>query len=206
MNDFSSEYRCRSDEELLQLWVERSQLTPEARGALGDEIRKRVLTREAESATDAWAEPPQRELASPVKTYLGLSVPWFLGREMWLRFRTQRGVRAEAKVESTLQSRRRIRSAARAELTYSYTHEGRRYSGRTVRDFTFNRRAADALAFEHKPGDIVQVRIDPANASRSYFPSGFGWIGWVDALWNGAAGLFVLLFWIVVLWYRLIRR
>src|SRR5579864_655766 len=70
MNDFSSEYRCRSDEELLQLWVERSQLTPEARGALGDEIRKRALTREAESATDAWAEPPQRELAPPLKLIL----------------------------------------------------------------------------------------------------------------------------------------
>lgn len=206
MNDLSSEYRCRSDEELLQLWVERSQLTLEARAALEDEIRKRALKREAESATDVWAEPPERELVPPVKTYVGLSVPWFLLREMWLHYRTRRGLTAEAKVESTLQSRRRSRSAARAELKYSYTHEGRRFSGRTVRDFMLNRRAADALAFEHKPGDVVQVRIDAANPSHSYFPSRFGWLGWVDALLNGATGLFVLLFWIVVLWYLVIRR
>ena len=54
MNDFSDEYHHRSDEELLQLWVERSQLASEARRALQSEIHKRSLTREAESATDVW--------------------------------------------------------------------------------------------------------------------------------------------------------
>jgi len=206
MNDFSDEYHHRSDEELLQLWVERSQLASEARRALQSEIHKRSLTREAESATDVWAIPPERELAPPVNSYLGLSVPWFWLRELWLRFRSRHGISVEAEVESSRQTRQPVRSSARAELRYSYTHEGQRYSGRAVRDFVFSKRAADALAFDHKPGDVISVRIDPANPSLSFFPSGFGWLGWVDALCCGAVGLLVLLIWVFILSPFLRRR
>jgi len=206
MNDFSDEYHHRSDEELLQLWVERSQLASEARRALQSEIHKRSLTREAESATDVWAIPPERELAPPVNSYLGLSVPWFWLRELWLRFRSRHGISVEAEVESGRQTRQPVRSSARAELRYSYTHEGQRYSGRAVRDFVFSKRAADALAFDHKPGDVITVRIDPAHPSLSFFPSGFGWLGWVDALCSGAVGLLVLLIWLFILSAFLRRR
>jgi hypothetical protein len=205
MDDFNSEYRHQSDDELLQLWVERAQLTPEAKRALEAEVHKRSLTKEAERATDAWAEPPEPPLAPPVRTYLGLSVPWFCWRELWLRLRTRRGIAVEAKVESALQSRRPIRSAARAELRYSYTYEGQQYLGRTVRDFTFGKRAADALAYGHKPGDVITVRIDPAHPSRSYFPSGFGWIAWLDSFWSGSLAALAAFLWVLVLW-RLLRR
>lgn len=179
MDEFNSEYQNRSDEELLQLWVERAQLVPEARRALQDEIHKRTLTKQAEAATDAWAEPPERPLAPPVRTYLGFSVPWFCLRELWLRLRTKRGIPVEAKVESAFQTRkpfRSSRSSARAELRYSYSYEGQQYLGRTVRDFTSGKRAADALAYSYKPGDAIKVRIDLAHPGRSYFPSGFSWI------------------------------
>jgi hypothetical protein len=177
MNDFTDEYCHRSDEELLQLWVERSQLTSEASRALQNEIRKRSLTSLAESATDVWAKPPERELDPPVNSYLGFSIPCFWLRELWLRFQSRHGISVEAEVESTRQTRQPVRSSARAELRYSYTHEGQGYSGRAVRDFVFSKRAADAFAFDHKPGDVITVRIDPAHPSLSFFPSGFGWLG-----------------------------
>lgn len=205
MDEFNSEYQHRSDEELLQLWVERAQLVPEARRALQDEIHKRMLTKQAEAATDAWAEPPERPLAPPIRTYLGFSVPWFCLRELWLRLRTKRGITVEARVESALQTRKPIRSSARAELRYSYTYEGQQHLGRTVRDFTFGKRAADALAYDHKPGDVIRVRIDPAHPGSSYFPSGFSWISWLDSLWSGALASFVAFIWAVVLWH-LLRR
>jgi uncharacterized protein YaeQ len=71
MDDFAGEYQHRSDEELLQLWVERSQLVEEARHALKNEIHKRALFTKAECATDVWAEPRQRELAHPVSEAVG---------------------------------------------------------------------------------------------------------------------------------------
>lgn len=85
-NDFAAEYQHQSDDQLLQLWVERSQLFPEARAALGEEIRKRKLAKEAEHATDRRAEPPGRELAPPIKFSLETS---FWIRELWLRNRTR---------------------------------------------------------------------------------------------------------------------
>jgi len=193
MSDLTNEYRHRSDDELLQLWVERSQLSPEARSLLHNEIQKRSLTNEAASATDVWATPPERKLAPPVNSYLGLSVPWFWLREVWLRFQSRHGISVEAEVESAHQTQQPIRSSARAELRYSYIYEGNRYSGRTVRDFVFSRRAADALAFDHKRGDVITVRVDPTRPTVSFFPSGFGWLGWVDAFWSGALGLIMLL-------------
>jgi hypothetical protein len=206
MNDFTDEFRHRSDEELLQIWVERSQLTTEARRALHNEINKRSLTSKAESATDVWAEPPERKLDAPVSSYLGFSVPWFWLRELWLRFRCRHGISVEAKVESTRQTRQLIRSSARAELRYSYTYEGCLYSGCTVRDFVFSKRAADALAFDHKPGDAITVRTNPARPNLSFYPSGFGWLGWVDAFYSGAIGALVLLIWFSILFAFLRRR
>jgi len=54
LNDFSTEYSKRSDDELLQLASERNSLTAEAADALGAELLRRNL-----SESD-WVEPEQR--------------------------------------------------------------------------------------------------------------------------------------------------
>jgi hypothetical protein len=185
-NDFATEYQQNSDDELLQLWVERSQLFPEARAALGEEIRKRRLGDEAKHATDRRAEPPERELAPRI--YFSFVVCFWI-RELWLRNRTKEGMPVEAEVISAIQTKKPFRGAARAELRYSYEYEGNHYIGRTVRDFVFGHQAADALAFGHKVGEKITIRIDPTHPNHSYFPSGFGWI---EAVFNGGLGLFWL--------------
>lgn len=43
------------------------------------------------------------------------------------------------------------------------------------------------------------VRIDTEHPNVSFFPSGFGWLGWVDALCSGVVGLVVLLIWVLIL-------
>jgi hypothetical protein len=54
--DFSAEYQSRTDEDLLQLWVERSELRPEAEVALQNEIARRGLVRRAAAAKDRKVE------------------------------------------------------------------------------------------------------------------------------------------------------
>jgi hypothetical protein len=176
MTDFATEYQHLSDDELLQVWVERPQLVAEAESALRDEIRKRGLAREVEHAVDVWAKPPEQQLAPPVETFINLSVLWFAIRELWLRLQTRRGVPVEALVEATRRTEPAYRSGARAELRYCYKYQGEEYTGRVIRDFMFNSRAADALAFGNHAGENIMIRIDPDNPSRSYFRSGFGWV------------------------------
>lgn len=185
--EFALEYQALTDDELLQLWVERSQLTAEAKEALQTEIRKRNLAAEAEHAIDRRALPPKRTLAPPpANTFFGASVLWFWIRELWFRCQTKDGITVEAHVDSTRMTRHANRSAARAELRYWYQFEGVRYNGRAVRDFLFNSRAADALAFSYRREQKIAVRIDREHPNRSYFPTGFGWI---ETLLVGSAGL-----------------
>ena len=187
--DFSGEYRTRTDEELLQLWVERSDLLPEAERALQSEIDRRGLTEQAVNAKDIRCEdeddydnPKVREdsdqqLAPPVAAW-GPSITWYWLREMWLRQRTKDGLDIQAKVESALLTRAnqgRGGGGRRAELCYSYDCQGPQI-GRTVRDFMIGDRVGRALAFAHKPGDTITIRVDSNVPYRSYFPSGFGWI------------------------------
>jgi hypothetical protein len=176
MEQFATDYRQLNDDELLQLWVERSQLVSEAKEALREEIRRRGITKEAEVAFDRRAEPREPELAPPVETFINVSALWWLLRELWLRIQTRGGVSVQAVVGSTKRTRHGFRSAARAELRYSYEYEGTRYIGRAVRDFLFNSRAADALAFGHAVGESISVQVNPRHSERSYYPSGFGWI------------------------------
>lgn len=177
MREFATEYHELSDDELLQLWVERIQLNGEALETLREEIRKRGIGYEAEVAIDRRAESPERPLARPVETFMNVSALWWLARELWLRRQTLNGRSVQAVVESARRTRHGYRSAARAELIYSYEYEGARYDGRAVRDFVFfNGRAADALAFGHAVGERIVVQVDPRRPERSYYPSGFGWI------------------------------
>jgi len=191
-NDFAAEYRLLHEDELLQIWVERSGLLPEALSALQQEIRRRGLEKDAENATDAWVEPPEPKLAPAVFTYFNVSTLWFAGRELWLRAKTRHGSWIDARIDSTVQTESGFRVASRSELRYSYEFQGQKYAGRTVRD-SYNWRAGNALVFEHHPGETISVRVDPAYPNISYFPSGFGWI---EPLFEGAMGIFT---WLIVL-------
>jgi len=185
--DFNAEYQPRTDEDLLQLWVERSELLPEAEAALQNEIARRGLTAQAATAKDTRVEDDSidsgkgkksdHRLSPPVAAW-GPSIAWYWLRELRLRHRTKGGIPIQARVESTLLTRPvkgRGGGGRRAELRYSYDCQGPR-TGRTVRDFTFGGKTGKALAFGHKPGDAITVLVDPNDPDCSYFPSGFGWI------------------------------
>ena len=194
MTQFATEYHQLDNDELLQLWVERGQLTAEAKEALREEVRRRGIANEADVAVDRRAEPPERPLAPPVETFINVSALWWLARELWLRKQTRNGRSVQAAVDSTQRTRHGYRgAAARAELRYSYEYEGVRYTGRAVRDFMFfNVKAADALAFGHTMGDRIVVQVNPRRPERSYYPSGFGWL---ESLLLGAFGLAV---WVLI--------
>jgi hypothetical protein len=185
--DFVAEYRSRTDGELLQLWVERLELLPQARTALQSEIALRGLTEHAAVARDMRGEDnvdafegvdeSHHRLAPPVAAW-GPSITWYWLRELRLRHRTKDGVPVEAKVESTLLTRAskgRGGGSRRVELCYCYDYQGPR-DGRTIRDFTIGDKTGRALAFAREPGQTITVLVDPNDPDCSYFPSGFGWI------------------------------
>ena len=64
MTDFAKRYRELGNEELLQLWEERSQLAAEAKSALHSEITIRHLRDEAEHARDTWEQRHEPNLAA----------------------------------------------------------------------------------------------------------------------------------------------
>jgi hypothetical protein len=191
VTDFAIQYGSLGDDELLQLWANRTQLMPEAKSALWEEIEKRHISEHAHKTVSPQEVAPK--LAPPVETFINISVPYWWLREIWLRICCRHGAPQSAKVESTRRTEMGYRSGARAELRYTYELEGRRYSGRTVRDFLFNSSAADALAFGHKPGETIAVQLDPKDPGRSYYPSGFGW---VEPL---IVGSFAVLIWGILL-------
>ena len=185
--DFINEYQSRTDEDLLQLWVERSELLPEAVVALQNEIARRDLTGQAAIAKNIRVEDDSIEskkgkksdhrLAPPVAAW-GPSIAWYWLRELRLRHRSKGGIPLPARVESTVLTRPtkgRGGGGRRAELRYSYEYQGTR-TGRTVRDFVVGDKIGKVLAFGHKPGDTITVLVDPNDPDCSYFPSGFGWI------------------------------
>jgi hypothetical protein len=193
MADFAAQYAHFNDDELLQLSTENAQLVPDARQALNEEIRRRGLVGKSTERNMATTEDPAKRLGPPVETYINLSVLWFWLRELWLRSRTNQGISTNATVESTRRTRLGYRSAARAELRYSYHFQGTQYTGRTVRDFMFNSAAAESLVSEHRYGQIIAVLVDPNHPERSYYPSGFGW---VEPL---IMGIFASLIWLLLL-------
>jgi signal peptidase I len=69
--DHSAEYRSRTDGDLLQLWVERSDLLPEAEAALQSEIARRGLAGEAATAKDMRCEDGDRRFNRLVPRSLG---------------------------------------------------------------------------------------------------------------------------------------
>jgi hypothetical protein len=185
--DFTAEYQSRTDEDLLQLWIERSGLLPEAEVALQNEIVRRGLSGQAATTNDRRAEDNSTDSEkdkksdcrlAPAVAAWGPSIAWYWLREVRLRHRTSGGIPVEARVESTLLTRPvqgRGGGGRRAELRYSYDCQGSR-TGRIVRDFMFGDKIGKALAFGHEPGDAITVLVAPNDPDCSYFPSGFGWI------------------------------
>jgi hypothetical protein len=196
----ADEYKDRSNDDLIQLWSERNELTEAASLALQNELSTRGLSKEA---ADYRPPPPpidhSAELAPPVQTYFNISVLWWWLRELLLVQRTKGGIPLEARVESTERTKTagsgRSRTAARADLRYSYDFRGGHYSGRVVRDFAFNSDAADLLAFGHHPGETISILIDQEHPEYSYYPSGFGF---VEPILVGGIGLLIGIF---VVWF-----
>jgi hypothetical protein len=176
MPDKAERFSRRSNENLLQLWSGRDGLVDDDIEPLRDELEKRGLSKELEEmdgqvpTRDIYGDLPRGPL-----TFLGFSVfAWWL-RERWLRHRTKDGIQIDAIIESTQRTRgTRARRLARAELVYSYEFEGRQYSGRVVRDFSFDEASANSLVYDHHAGEKVPVIICRKNPAISYFPSGLG--------------------------------
>src|ERR1019366_7299251 len=89
--DFCAEYQSRTDEELLQLWVERSGLLPAAEVTLQNEIAQRGLTKQAAIAKDINVEDDiidfeqgkksDHRLAPPVAAW-GPTIAWYWLQEL----------------------------------------------------------------------------------------------------------------------------
>jgi hypothetical protein len=102
-----------------------------------------------------------------------------------------------ATVESTHRSRGGYKETIRGEFWYSYSLNGREYSGRVVRDCGFSAGKIDALTDDHERGQTIRVRVNPRDPSQSYYPSGLGFIEPVIIGGIGIGGT-LLLFSIVV--------
>jgi hypothetical protein len=187
-------FRLRSNDNLLQMWRGRDRLRDADIQPLRDELEARGLSEEMEEIADAvTTEHPYGELPRGPETYGNLSVPFWWLRELWLRHKTKNGVALEATIESTQRTGARWRSASRAELVYRYEFEGQKYSGRIIRDFMVGTAAADSLAYDHHPGDKIQIIVDRENPARSYASSGFG------SVQPLITGILALVIWIPIL-------
>jgi hypothetical protein len=166
----------RSNENLLQLWSGRDGLVDDDIEPLREELEKRGLSKELEEMD---GQVPTRDIYGKLPrgplTFLGLSVvAWWL-RELWLRHRTKDGIQVDATIESTQRTRAtRVRKLARAELVYSYESQGRQYTGRVVRDFSYNEASANSLVYDHHADETIPVIICREDPGISYFPSGLG--------------------------------
>jgi hypothetical protein len=107
-------------------------------------------------------------------SFMYWSVPYYWLRELRLSRKARSWAGAEGIVTSAHRTKGGYRETIRAELIYSYTFRGGYYAGRTVRDCCFNPSAATALAEDHKPGQKIQIFVNPNNPDESYYPSGFG--------------------------------
>ena len=175
MSDAAGRFSRRSDENLLQLWRGRGGLDDELIEPLRDEIEKRGLSKEIEKMDgEAPSKDIYGELPTAPQTYLNASVAvWWL-RELWLRYRTKDGIQVNAAIESIQRTRSGFGGVARAEIVYSYEFLGQQFSGRVVRDFSFDVARADGLIYDHQVNEKLPVLISRDNPAISYFPSGLG--------------------------------
>jgi hypothetical protein len=193
MAEPTGRFSKRSNDNLLQLWRGRDVLNDKDIDPLRTELDRRGLSAQmAEIEDEAPSKDIYGDLPAAPQTYLNLSVPALWIREQWLRHMTQGGVEVEGQIESAQRTRSRF-WAARAELKYAYQFEGQQYSGRVVRDFSFDSAKADSLVYDHHVGERLTVLVRRQTPEISYYPSG---IGVFDPIFLGLRSLFA---WAVVI-------
>jgi hypothetical protein len=175
MNDAAGRFSRRSNENLIQLWRGRDGLNDDDIEPLRVEIENRGLSKKIEEMDgEAPSKDIYGELPPGPQTFLNFSVlVWWL-RELWLRHRTRDGIQVSATIESTQRTRSSAGGAARAEIVYSYEFQGQQFSGRVVRDFSFDVTKADSLVYDHQSNEKLPILICQDNPAISYFPSGLG--------------------------------
>jgi hypothetical protein len=176
LTDSANRFGKRSNENLLQLWRGRDALNDDDIGPLRAELEQRELsTQMAEMDDQVPGKNIYGELPPPPQTYLNLTVPALWVREQWLRHKTKRGVPVEGIIDSVQRTRsRRLGGAARAELNYRYEFQGQQYSGRVVRDFSFDSAKADSLVYDNHVGEKLTILVSEQTPAVSYYPSGLG--------------------------------
>ncbi len=165
----------RSNENLLQLWRGRDGLNDDDIDPLRTELQQRGLSAQMEEISSHVARRDiYGDLPPAPQTYLNFSVPALWVREQWLRHKTKGGFAAEGTIESVQRTRSQWGRAARATLIYRYEFQGQPYSGRVVRDFSFDSAKADSLGYDNHVGDKLPILISRQSPEVSYYPSGIG--------------------------------
>lgn len=175
MANSENRFSTRSNENLLQLWRGRDGLNDEDVDPLRTELERRGLSAQMAKIDDqVTGKNIYGDLPAAPQTYLNLSVPALWVRERWLRHKTLGGIPVEGIIESVQRTRSRLGGAARAELSYSYELQGQLYSGRVVRDFSFDSAKADSLVYDNHVGEKLPILVCRQSPEISYYPSGIG--------------------------------
>lgn len=177
MENVASRFSRRSNDNLLQLWRGRDALKDDDIDPLRSELEKRGLSvKIAEMDEQVPGKDIYGDLPPAPQTYLNLSVPALWVREQWLRHKTARGTAVKGTIESVQRTRSGLRGrwAARAELTYRYEFQGQQYSGRVLRDFSFDSAKADSLVYDNHVGETISILVSRDSPEISYYPSGIG--------------------------------
>lgn len=190
----ANRFSRRSDDNLLQLWRGRDGLNDEDIDQLRTELEQRSLSGQMAEIDDQVAgKDIYGDLPPGPQTFFNLSVPALWVREQWLRQKTAGGIVVEGIIASVQRTRSRMGGVARAELSYSYEIQRQQYSGRTVRDFSFDSAKADSLVYDHHVGEKLSILVSRQSPEISYYPSG---IGIFDPIALGFPSLFA---WAVVI-------
>jgi hypothetical protein len=103
-----------------------------------------------------------------------ISVPLYALRELWLSIRSRNWVPAHATIESCKRTRGGYQETIRVDVWYSYKVNGDYCTGRLIRDRGLG--GVQKVVSRYPPGTDVIVRVNPADASQSYLPSGIGYL------------------------------
>ena len=200
-DNVTNKFGRRSNENLLQLWRGRDALKDDDIDPLRNELEERGLSAKlAEMDDQVPGNDIYGDLPPAPQTYLNLSVPALWVREQWLRHKTARGATVGGTIESVQRTRSALRGrrAARAELIYRYEFQGQQYSGRVLRDFSFDSAKADSLVYDNHVGETIPILVSRDSPEVSYYPSGIGIFDPVvlgfQSLFAWAVALAILLF------------
>jgi hypothetical protein len=175
MTNSENRFSRRSNENLLQLWRGRDGLNDADIDPLRTELEQRGLSSQmAEIEEQVAGKDIYGDLPPAPQTYLNISVPALWVREQWLLHKTMQGIAVEGIIESVQRTRSGLMGVARAELSYCYEFQGHQYSGRVIRDFSFDSAKADSLVYDNHAGGKLRILISRQSPDISYCPSGLG--------------------------------